>query len=447
MHRARRLVTPAIAEVTAVVLGIGSVLTSAVTLAATTALIVPGTGTPNANVIDNFLTNVRTYYLAQTPCGDQCDLDGINYPASLWPLVGGLTGDKWDNSVGTGVNHLNSELIHELASTDDEVVIFGFSQGAAVVSNELRNITGLDNNLKQRLQVVVAGNPYKPNGGIFTRLGFLQYIPGLKITTDVPTPTDTTGGATGALPIPVTDVAFEYDPVGDAPAYPLNLLAMANALLGLVYIHTTYVAPNGNTKAWVLPDGYSPDEVAKETDPTLHPENFRYYNNTTYILIPTKVLPIMQPLIGFGKWTGTSAIVTPIVDLVSPALRVIIDTGYDRTTSPGKYETFGLFPRINPVTFAKDLAVAIQQGIHDAGQDIAALQPPPAPSLPTSSTTAAVRAALPKATSKRANVTSLPLAQHATSARKPVAGQTQSPRSNATAKPGRSTGTSGRAAA
>ncbi|WP_319430556.1 PE-PPE domain-containing protein [Mycobacterium sp. RTGN5] len=447
MHRARRLVAPVLALFAAVILGIGSVLTSAVALAATTGLIVPGTGTSNANLVDGFLTNVRDYYLGATSCDTSCDLQGINYPASLWPLVGGLQGDKWDDSVGTGVTHLNGALIHELTATNDDVVIYGFSQGAAVVSNELRNLTSLDNSLKQRLQVVIAGNPYKPNGGIFTRLGFLQYIPGLKISTDVPTPTDTTGGLLGALPIPVTDIAFEYDPVGDAPAYPLNVLAMANALLGLVYIHTTYIAPNGNTKPWVLPDGYTNAELQDQLNPLLHPENFQYYNNTTYITIPTKVLPIMQPLIGFGKWTGTSAIVTPIVDLVSPALRVMIDTGYDRTASSGQYTTFGLIPRINPITFTKDLIGAIQQGIHDAGQDIAGLQPPSAPALPASSSAAAVRAALPKATPKLTAVAPAATADHAVPSRKKVAAAAKSATAGDTAKPARSTGSSHRAAA
>jgi hypothetical protein len=448
MHRATRLANPVLAVITAVILGVGSVLMSAVSLAATTGLIVPGTGTPNANVIDDFLTNVRKYYLGATSCDTNCDLDGIDYPASVWPLVGGLHGDKWDNSVGIGVNHLNSALIQELATTDDDVVIFGFSQGAAVVSNELRNLTGLDNNLKQRLQVVIAGNPYKPNGGIFTRLGFLQYIPGLKITTDVPTPTDTTGGAIGALPIPVTDIAFEYDPIGDAPAYPLNALAMANALLGLVYIHTTYIAPNGNTKPWVLPDGYTDAELQDELNPLLHPENFQYYNNTTYITIPTKVLPIMQPLIGFGKWTGTSAVIKPIVDLMSPALRVIIDTGYDRSDNSGQYVTFGLFPKINPITFTKDLVGAIKQGIHDAGQDIATLQPPAAAALPTpASSTVGVRAVLPKASSKRTPATPLTGSEHATSSRKTVAGAPKRATEGAAHEPARSTGSSDRAAA
>jgi hypothetical protein len=431
MRHAQRRVTPVLALIAAALLGIGSMLTSAVTLAATTALIVPGTGTSNANIVDNFLTNVRSYYLGATACNDaSCQLQGINYPASLWPLAGGLQAAKWDESVGTGVTHLNGALINELTATTDDVVIFGFSQGAAVVSNELRTLTSLDNSLKQRLQVVIAGNPYKPNGGIFTRLGFLQYIPGLKITTDVPTPTSTTGGLLGADPIPVTDIAFQYDPVGDAPAYPINLVADLNALLGLVYIHTTYIAPNGNTAPTVLPDGYTPAELAEQMDPTLHPENFTYYNNTTYITIPTKVLPILQPLIRFGISTGTSAIITPIVDLISPALRVIIDSAYDRTTSSGQYTPFRLIPRINPFTFTADLITAIQQGIHAAGQDIAtAAAVPAAPS-----------AGVPKATTKLAAVTP----------HKTVAGETKSPAASNSAKSSKSgaaTGSSRRAAA
>jgi hypothetical protein len=450
MRSAQRLVTPVLALIAAVLLGIGSVLTSAVTLAATTALIVPGTGTSNANLVDNFLTNVRSYYLGATSCVDaSCQLQGINYPASLWPLVGGLQGNKWDESVGTGVTHLNGALINELTATTDDVVIFGFSQGAAVVSNELRNLTSLDNSLKQRLQVVIAGNPYKPNGGIFTRLGFLQYIPGLKITTDIPTPTSTTGGLLGADPIPVTDIAYQYDPVGDAPAYPINLVADLNALLGLVYIHTTYIAPNGNTQPSVLPDGYTQAQLAEQMDPTLHPENFKYYNNTTYITIPTKVLPILQPLIGFGKQTGTSAIITPIVDLISPALRVIIDSAYDRTASPGQYTPFRLIPRVNPFTFTADLITAIQQGIHDAAQDIAtAAAVPAAPAVPTEgSSAAAVSAALPKTTTKVAAVTSQDSVAHGTSSHKKVAGETKSPAASNSAKSASSTGSSRRAAA
>src|SRR5262245_53358963 len=69
-----------------VALGVLSALTAAVTLAAT-ALLVPGTGTPNANVVAGYMQNARDYYLTDTPCvKDNCTLRGINYPASFWPV-------------------------------------------------------------------------------------------------------------------------------------------------------------------------------------------------------------------------------------------------------------------------------------------------------------------------------------------------------------------------
>ena len=62
-------------------------LTSAISLAAT-ALIVPGTGTPNANIVPNYMQNAVDYYLQDTFCGQPgggcdtpgTDLIGINYP-------------------------------------------------------------------------------------------------------------------------------------------------------------------------------------------------------------------------------------------------------------------------------------------------------------------------------------------------------------------------------
>ncbi|AQT78719.1 hypothetical protein B1R94_04835 [Mycolicibacterium litorale] len=357
-----------VAMLSAIVLGVASVITSAISLAATTALIVPGTGTPDADAVTNFTTNVQTYYLGGTSCvAPTCVLEGIPYPASLWPVVGGLAAPKWDKSVATGVGHLNSALIDTLVAGTDPIVIFGFSQGAAVVSNEITNLLTLDPSIKNRLEVVVAGNPDRPNGGIWTRLGPLSHIPFLDVETGDATPTDT-GGVPGGFP--VTDIAFEYDPVGDAPAYPLNLLATVNAVMGLVFIHTTYIAPNSKTSPAALPDGYTSAELAAQLDPTQHPENFQYYNNTTYVTIPTKILPIMQPLVLLGAATGTSAVTTPIVDLLSPALRVLIDTGYDRSTNPGVDAPFRLIPRVNPVQVAADFVAAVGQGISQAVEDI-----------------------------------------------------------------------------
>ena len=81
----------------------------------------------------------------------------------------------------------------------------------------------------------MAANTNRPNGGIWTRLGRLRLIPILDIELGSPTPND--------IGITTTDIDYEYDPVGEAPTYPLNLLTVANSLLGLVYIHPTYIAP------------------------------------------------------------------------------------------------------------------------------------------------------------------------------------------------------------
>ena len=75
---------------------------------------------------------------------------------------------------------------------------------------------------------VLAGNPERPNGGILARFPAGTYIPILGIT----------GGAvTAATGAPVVMVTQQYDGIADAPAYPLNLVADADAVLGAHYLH------------------------------------------------------------------------------------------------------------------------------------------------------------------------------------------------------------------
>lgn len=332
-----------------------------------TALIVPGTGTTDPSAVPRFEENARDNYLGATPCASTasiaCTLAPVRYPAALWPLTG-FQSAKYADSVNDGVGNLNSALISALQEPDEPIVVFGVSQGANVASDELEIFRNLDPELKKRLTFVVAGNTNRPAGGIWTRLGPLGHIPVVDVDLGRPTPND--------IGIVTQDIAFEYDFVADAPAYLFNPLSMANSVLGLVYIHPTYMAPNGNTKPDLYPDEYTPDELRDQLDPAKHPENFRYYGDTTYITIPTKTLPIVRPALGLAARTGTTPIVEPIVAAVSPVLRTIIDTGYDRKSNPGVYSPFRLFPRINPAEFAGDLVDAAAQGVDDAGSVAAA---------------------------------------------------------------------------
>src|SRR5215211_6986768 len=76
--------------VSTAVLTAATLVLSAISLAATV-LIVPGTGTPDANGIGGYMTNFRNYYM-QTPCSTapggcpDSGLVGVNYPASFWPI-------------------------------------------------------------------------------------------------------------------------------------------------------------------------------------------------------------------------------------------------------------------------------------------------------------------------------------------------------------------------
>lgn len=71
-----------------------------------------------------------------------------------------------------------------------------------------------------------------------------------------PTPTYTV--ETG---IKTTDISFEYDGVSDFPVYPLNLLAVANAIAGFQYVHGYYLVPNGNGPTDQLPWGYTAADI------------------------------------------------------------------------------------------------------------------------------------------------------------------------------------------
>jgi len=376
MQRAVRSLVASIAALLGVIMV--AVLAASVALAAS-ALIVQGTGTPNSNIVAGLRQNARDYFLGNTPCDNATDcpdsnLTGINYPASFFPLAiipRWCVADrcnKWDDSVGQGVDNLNSALT-PLLNGNQDVAILGYSQGAAVVSNELRGLGSLSAQQKSHLSVVLIGNIDNPDGGLFTRLGFLGRIPFFDVTTGLPTPTDTG--------IKLTTIDFEYDGVGDFPRYGGNLLAVANAIAGFAYIHGSYLDPNQNGNFTGLPDGYTPAELKDQQNCGTHPKNCRTDSSgNSYVLIPTKTLPIVQPFLDIASATGTTALVKPVVDLISPTLRVLIDLGYDRTANPGTYTTLSPLPfnpaTFNPVQLTTELVNAAVAGIRSLTGDLSA---------------------------------------------------------------------------
>lgn len=373
----RSFVIAIVSLAAAIALTMASVIHAAVHLTGTTALIVPGTGTKDPSLKLNYEQNAVDYYTSTTTalCSPTCAYAPVPYISEFWPFPlpgwGGLTGAKWNVSVASGVTNLNSKLVGSYnPSPTDPVVVFGFSQGSTVATKVKAILGDLTAEQKANIAFVLTGDPNRPNGGLFERLALLGTVPILDATFGQPAPTDT-GIAT-------TDIAFQYDGVPDFPLYPINLLADLNALAGFAYIHTTYLSPKGSDAPSETPYGYTVAEieammVAATADCTAA-THCQVTGDTRYITVPNKTLPILQPLIGLGNALGISAVITPLVDLVSPALRVLIETGYDRTLPYGTPAPFRLIPLINPITFTVDLVNAVGQGIQAALNDLVPVQ-------------------------------------------------------------------------
>ncbi len=362
--------------VSVVVLAATSTLTAALTRAATAALIMGGSGLGDPTMINdaglhipmpNYIPNVENYYIApnSTCQPGTCRLVPVVTPEGLLPpIIGTIT---FNPSVAKGVSDLNIALRNQLTNhPGEQVVIFGYSQSGDIITKTLRNYAADPATAPPTKQVsfVVAGNTNRPNGGILSRFPGL-YVPVLNVTEDGPAPTDT-GYQT-------TDIAFQYDPVADFPEYPIDVLADLNAVVAFLDVHATYPNPYLPLPSGIpffptgLPDGYTPDQlVAAENNPN----NRQTYGDTTYITIPAKNLPLVQPLLDIGNDTHTAFFLKPAVDLIQPTLRVLVELGYDRTIPYGQPTPAGLLPKIDPAALAANLSAAVGQGVHDALSDV-----------------------------------------------------------------------------
>jgi hypothetical protein len=364
----RRSVTVAVmALISVVVLAVSSTLTAAVAAGATAALIMGGSGLGDPTGFPKLIPNVEKYYIApNSSCDPQtCRLVPVITPEGLLPpLIGSIT---FNPSVAEGVVDLRHALQKQLMTHPDEaVVIFGYSQSGDIVAKTKRDLAHDPPWAPPATQLsfVVIGDTNRPNGGILARFPGL-YIPILNVTFDGAAPTDTDYAT--------TDIAFQYDPIADFPQYPINLLADLNALAGFIGVHATYPNPYLPLPAGIpgfptaLPDGYTPTELQQEMTDL---DNRQTFGDTTYITIPAKNLPLLQPLLDIGTLTGTSALTRPIVDLIQPAMRVLIELGYDRTIPYGQPTAAGLFPHIDAPKLVSDLTAAVNEGVHDALADV-----------------------------------------------------------------------------
>ena len=83
--------------------------------------------------------------------------------------------------------------------------------------------------------------------------------------------------------------------------------------------------------------------------------------------LPARYLPLYQPFVDLGDATGTSALIVPVTDFLSPFTQTIIETGYDRTNYANPQPGTILPPKtFNPIKTAVDLVNDIPEGINMA---------------------------------------------------------------------------------
>jgi hypothetical protein len=242
----------------AVVLGAAAMLSSAATMAATTALIMGGSGTPDPDAVPGYVPNVANYYIypnssCQPPDPGQCNLMAVVTPEEAWPLYGGLSALTWKDSILEGVD-LYDDAVRTPLENDPtcsgsnptcRVVMFGYSQSGAILAIEKRALADDPTINEELLEIVVIGNVSRPNGGLNARLPIT--VPIVEFPFGPPMPTDTD--------ITTTDIALKWDIIADAPLYVTSPLAMANAFLGgpgFGIVHGTYPDPTGDQGSGVV---------------------------------------------------------------------------------------------------------------------------------------------------------------------------------------------------
>ena len=259
----------------------------------------------------------------------------LDEPMPLWKLSG-LFSRTINQSVRAGVADLETAMAEH---GNDDLVIYGYSQGAMVANREKRKLAEqYPGPEAPDIDFVLSGDPNLPNGGLLARFPGL-YIPILDFSFNGPEPTDTQ--------FDTTVITQQYDLFADFPLYPLNFIADCERVAGL---HLRAPIPLRRQPA-------DPSTPLPDT-----------HGNNDYYFFETNDLPLFGPL-------RTLGVPEALIDVFEPFFRVLVELGYDRTIAPWEPTPARLIPRFDPVTLVTDLVDAIGEGINNA----AALLGSPAP--------------------------------------------------------------------
>lgn len=292
---------------------------------AATALIMDGTTFPTPS--PGFLASAVDDFIVPTVGGSFTPI-AVTTPEGIIGI---------DQSVADGVVALEQAMAAQPGG--QPYVVFGFSQSSVIqtyvkIALAERKAAGLP---VPDVTFVGIGVGNRPNGGIASRLAGLS-IPLFDFTFNGAAPTD--------AGIPTVDIARQYDGLADTPQFVTNPVALANAVLGILFTHAFYgeevSLDPGSPK-------YVPGTVAQVR------------GDTTYYWIPTQDLPLLDPLRLFGVPEG-------VLDIVEPFLTTLVEAGYDRSVPFGEATPLQVIPVIDPVTLTVQLVGAVLEGANNAAK-------------------------------------------------------------------------------
>ncbi|GFG52735.1 PE-PPE domain-containing protein [Mycolicibacterium agri] len=185
--------------------------------------------------------------------------------------------------------------------TDGTVVIIGESMGSMVAWRVARELAeGADAPSQNDVRVVLIAPPEAGVAEYFKEGTFIPVL-NYRIERIQQSAYDT------------TIVIGEYDGWADAPDRPWNLLAAANALAGIAYVH-------GPPIAQTVVSGLTPVSEIERKD--------EQHGAVTTYLVPTGNLPLTQAFRDVGAPDA-------LVDRVDDVLRPVVDAAYVRHDEPG----------------------------------------------------------------------------------------------------------------
>lgn len=229
---------------------------------------------------------------------------GYTFTTVPWTATSGgvsllFGGKTYDDSQADGLEKISAAIARTLeADPEGQIVVVGYSSSANVVTKLVRKLqaergeSGTPS--PENLSFLVFGNPNRPNGGLLGRFAGTQIPFPFGITFD---------GESAPSNYKVTDIAWQYDGYADFPKDTRNLLAVANALIGIVTLHGFYDGA----------DPSNPDNIVSDYDD----------GNTRYVTLKSS-LPLLAGLYGLG-------IPPQLLTGLDSFLRSEIEKAYDRS--------------------------------------------------------------------------------------------------------------------